>query len=125
MKRFAFTVVVLLCTLLCFSACIATRPRRIRPSDFRGTNVDFFVYNGAAYVNRAGSWLDSRQTRGEFLGEIRRTGIERRHRNWDASFLPVGTRVYMAVSAAGLQHDSVLIVVMYGVEIPYEMVRWS
>ncbi len=84
------------------------------PDDFRGEN--FFVYGGLVCIRAGGiDWVrELGLTEGELLGEIIRTGITENYADWDATDLPVGTKIY--------QHSArseVLIAVYDDIKIPY------
>ena len=84
------------------------------PDDFQGEN--FFVYDGLVCLRADGiEWvMELGLTEGELLGEIIRTGITKNHADWDATDLPVATKIY--------QHSErreVLIAIYDDTKIPY------
>jgi hypothetical protein len=84
------------------------------PGDFEGE--DFFLHDGIVCIRADEiAWIQELDlTEGEPLGEIKRTGHRENYSDWDATDLPVGTKIY--------QHPEerlVLIVAHDGAAIPY------
>ena len=78
------------------------------PDDFKGE--DFFVYLDLVCINAASiDWVgDLPLTEGEFLGEIKRTGVKSDFAEWDATVLSIGTKIYRH------SENGVILVAVYG-----------
>jgi len=117
--KIALLIVV---TILALVGCTSTR--NPTPADFAGH--DFFVYRNVVYLNMSDTWFNCADfEKAEFIGEIRRTGVERRFRDFDATVLPIGTRIYHA-RLIGTSHDLagssipwITFAIYNGITIPY------
>jgi len=88
------------------------------PDAFEGQ--DFFIYLDLVAINASDiDWVMAYDLAvGSFLGEVLRTGIVSNHVEWDATHLPVGTRIY-----EHSQHWGVLVAVDGNTRIPYLLMR--
>ena len=88
------------------------------PDAFEGQ--DFFIYLDLVAINASDiDWVMAYDLAlGSFMGEILRTGIASNHVEWDATHLPVGTRIY-----EHSQHWGVLVAVDGNTRIPYLLMR--
>jgi hypothetical protein len=57
---------------------------------------DYFIYEGIVYLNAADiDWVkETELTEGELLGEIQPLDITNSYADWEATMLPVGTKIY-------------------------------
>jgi len=93
MKKPILVIVLIFATIFILVACTNYIGN---PTSANFSGEDFFVYRDVVFLNMSGTWADDLDfERGEFFNEIRRSGTRRRYRNWDATVLPVGTRLYV------------------------------
>lgn len=62
-------------------------------------SIDLLIYKETAYVNAAKlDWVAELELeRNEKLGEIERTGVKRKFKNFDATILETGIEIYSAI----------------------------
>ena len=105
------------CSYMGSKTTISTKDNSSPDTLYKKDNeIDLFVYENTAFVNAATTdWvteLDLKQDKK--LGEIKRTNISKKFKDFDATYLDVGTEVYSAVG----RHD-ILLVNINNMMIPY------
>ena len=80
------------------------------PEDFQGQ--DFIFCQGMVAINATGiDWVkEYGLDEGALLGEVQRSGVTSDFQEWDATVLPVGTKIYQNARGAGLLvavHDDI------------------
>lgn len=79
-------------------------------------SIDFLVYNETAFVNASNlDWVTELELKSnEKLGEIKRTDVKKKFKDFDATILEVGTEFY---SVSG--RDDFVMVFIDNVMVPY------
>lgn len=104
--------------VLALSACSNSTADNADPSVLykQDNSIDLFVYNEIAYVNAAElDWVTELELRSkEKLGEIKRTGITKKFKDFDATVIEVGTEAYSV-----FERDDFVLVSIQNRMVPY------
>lgn len=79
-------------------------------------SIDLLVYNDTAYVNATDiDWVTELELKSnKKLGEIERTSVTRKFRNYDATILEVGTEIFSVIG-----RNDIVLVSIDKVMVPY------
>ena len=102
MKKYMVFIWIIL--ILPLSACSKSTAENASPETLykHDKSIDLLVYNNIAYVNATDiDWAKELELTGdEILGEIQRTGIKKKFKDFDATVLAEGTEVYSVIERA-------------------------
>ena len=112
---------ILLCVLIIsLSACSNSTDISGSPKSLYDNNnsIDFLVYDDTAYINASNiEWIAEFELESdEKLGEIKRTNITKKFKDFDATVLAVGTEFY---SVLGSKSGDLILVYIDDVAVPY------
>lgn len=117
MRKIIVTFLWIVLILLLVS-CQRTTAFNASPENIYADNnkVDFIVYNDTAYVNSGDvNWIKDLNLKCENeLGSIRRTKVTKNYKNYDATILKIGTKIY---SVTG--REDIILVLINNEYIPY------
>lgn len=82
----------------------------------KNNNIDLLVYQNASFVCAKNvNWIkEITTTPGELLGEILRTNVDKNFRDFDATKLSVGTKIYSVK-----EREDIIVAYINGKYIPY------